>query len=55
MDRKRLTIRQLAEKSGVDYTYISRLLTGKSIASEDMKNKLEQAIKAIDTKGNLKV
>jgi plasmid maintenance system antidote protein VapI len=44
MDKKKLNIRQLAEKAGVHYTYISRLLTGKSHATEEMKNKLDAVL-----------
>jgi transcriptional regulator with XRE-family HTH domain len=44
MDKKKLTIRKLAEKSGVHFTYISRLLTGKSVASEEIKNKLDNVL-----------
>jgi len=44
MDRKKLTIRQLSTLSGVHYTYISRLLTGKSVASEELKLKLESVL-----------
>jgi len=39
-----LTIRGLAERSGVSYVYISRLLTGKSIASEAILAKLKSAL-----------
>lgn len=45
MLRKGLTIRKLSELSGVHFTFISRLLTGKSIASEEVKNKLVNACK----------
>lgn len=44
MENKKLTIRQLSNLSGVHYTYISRLLTGKSVASEELKLKLESVL-----------
>lgn len=44
MDKEKLTIRQLALSSGIHYTYLSRLLTGKSIASEEVKNRLEAVL-----------
>lgn len=44
MGKKKLTIRQLAEKAGVHYTYVSRLLTGKSTATEEMKNRLDTCL-----------
>ena len=44
MDKANLTIRGLAKRSGVHYTYISRLLTGKSIASEAILEKLKSSL-----------
>jgi plasmid maintenance system antidote protein VapI len=44
MDKKKLNIRQLAQAAGVHYTYVSRLLTGKSHATEEMKNKLDAVL-----------
>lgn len=44
MYKKRLTIRQLALQSGVHYTQVSRLLSGKSIATEVTKNKLDAVL-----------
>jgi len=44
MDKAGLTIRQLGERSGVHYTYISRLLTGKGIASEAILEKLKSSL-----------
>jgi len=44
MDKKKLTIRQLAQAAGVHYTYVSRLLTGKSHATEEMKDKLDAVL-----------
>jgi plasmid maintenance system antidote protein VapI len=44
MEKKKLTIRSLSELSGVHFTYISRLLVGKSVATEEMKNKLDAVL-----------
>jgi len=44
MNEANLTIRALAVRSGVHYTYISRLLTGKGIASEDILEKLKSSL-----------
>lgn len=44
MDKKRLTIRQLGVLAGVHYTYISRLLSGTSTATEEVKNKLDAVL-----------
>lgn len=44
MDEQGMSIRQLAEKSGVDYTYISRLLKGKSRASVVIADKIRTAL-----------
>jgi len=44
MDKKKLTIRQLSHLAGVHYTYVSRLLTGKSTATESMKDKLDAVL-----------
>ena len=44
MDKKHLTIRQLGELSGVHYTYISRLLTGKARASKEVINRLDACL-----------
>jgi len=44
MDKAGLTIRGLSERSGVHYTYISRLLAGKSIASEAILEKLKSSL-----------
>ena len=44
MAEKGMSIRQLAQASGVDYTYISRLLSGKSQASPNVFDRLRTAL-----------
>jgi len=44
MDKAGLTIRELGKQSGVHYTHISRLLTGKSRASVEVLEKLKAVL-----------
>jgi len=44
MRLKGLTIRKLSVLSGVHYTYISRLLSGKSVGSENIMTKLKNVL-----------
>lgn len=44
MKKRNLSIREIAQKSGVHYTFISRLLSNKSNASTIVYNKLRDAL-----------